>query len=83
MSLRGIILDRTHRCGDFLHGLHGWQRNISLSRLICYGPSYLAFWKRALLRLFLLAFWEESRMIKHTNTLVAGVLKGIDWIHVR
>ena len=21
-----------------------------------------------------LAFWEESRMIKHTNTLVAGVL---------
>ena len=75
ISLRKIIMDRTHRCGDILHGLHGWQRNISLSRLICYGPPYLAFWKRALLsRLFLLAFWAESRMIKHTNTLVAGVL---------
>jgi len=56
ISLRRIIMDRTHRCGKCLHGLHGWQRNISLSGLICYGPYYLAFWKRALLRLFFACF---------------------------
>jgi len=62
----------------------GGSETYLLSRLISHQSNLTwRLWKRALLRLFLLAVWEESRMIKHTNTLVAGVLKGIDWIDVR
>ena len=37
-------MDRTHHCGDFLHGLHGWQRNISFEQVdISPVQPYLAF----------------------------------------